>query len=72
MIKHEENGLLVPVGDKNALAAAINRLIEDRKLAEQLGRNAVKIGQMASPEHIFGEWEDYIKQITRNYRERTR
>lgn len=72
VIKHEENGLLVPVGDKNALAAAINRLIEDRKLAEQLGRNAVKIGQMASPEHIFGEWEDYIKQITRNYRERTR
>lgn len=64
VIQHEQNGLLVPVGDKNALAAAINRLIEDRKLAQRLGRNAAKIGQMASPERIFEEWRDYMEEIT--------
>lgn len=66
VIVHEKNGLLVPVGDKNALAAAINRLIEDRKLAEQLGNNAAKIGQMASPERIFEEWRDYMEKIIEN------
>ncbi len=63
VIQHEKNGLLVPVGDRDALAAAINRLIEDRKLAEQLGKNAAKIGQMASPQRIFEEWKDYIEEI---------
>ncbi len=63
VIQHEKNGLLVPVGDRDALAAAINRLIEDRKLAGQLGKNAAKIGQMASPQRIFEEWKDYIEEI---------
>ncbi len=65
VIQHEQNGLLVPVGDRNTLATAINRLIEDRKLAERLGRNAAKIGRMASPERIFEEWRDYMEEITR-------
>lgn len=64
VIQHEQNGLLVPVGDRNTLATAINRLIEDRKLAERLGRNAAKIGRMASPERIFEEWRDYMEEIT--------
>ena len=29
IIQHEKNGLLVPVRDKDALASAINRLLED-------------------------------------------
>ena len=35
-----KTALLVPVGDKEALRAAITRLLSDRPLAEQLGRNA--------------------------------
>ncbi len=63
VITPEENGLLVPVGDEQALAAAINRLIEDREFAEQLGANAAQIGKRASSEVIFGEWQDYITEI---------
>lgn len=37
VIDHERNGLLVPVGDVDALAAAIDRLIEDGELRRSLG-----------------------------------
>ena len=65
VITPEENGLLVPVGDEKAMAAAINRLIEDRELAERLGRNAAKIGEKAGAETIFREWEQYILELRR-------
>lgn len=60
-----ENGLLVPVGDERAMAAAINRLIDEPDFAEKLGRNAAKIGEKAGAEVIFREWEDYIHEIMR-------
>ena len=63
VITPEENGLLVPVGDEKALAAAINRLIENPDFAEKLGRNAAEIGKRAGAEMIFGEWEDYINEV---------
>lgn len=63
VIEHEKNGLLVPVNDEEALAEAINRLIEDRELAVKLGMEAVKIGERASTQKIFEEWEDYINEI---------
>ncbi|MEH2544087.1 glycosyltransferase involved in cell wall biosynthesis [Bradyrhizobium sp. AZCC 2262] len=40
VITHESNGLLVPVGDVDALASAIRRLIEDGTLREALGAAA--------------------------------
>ena len=38
LITDEESGLLVPIDDAPAMAAALNRLIEDRGLAERLAR----------------------------------
>lgn len=63
VIRSEENGLLVPIKDPDALAAAINRLIEDRDFAEKLGREAAKIGETASADTIFLEWKAYIEEI---------
>lgn len=34
------NGLLVPYGDRSAMIAAINQILEDRDLADRLGNNA--------------------------------
>jgi glycosyltransferase involved in cell wall biosynthesis len=36
-IEHETNGLLVPVGDANALASALSRVLDDPALASGLG-----------------------------------
>jgi glycosyltransferase involved in cell wall biosynthesis len=41
--RHEENGLLVPPKDVNALANAMERLIKDKSLREQLGSQGRKI-----------------------------
>lgn len=64
VIEHEKNGLLVPVNDDRALAAAINRLIEDRELAVRLGAEAAKIGERAGSDIIFEQWKNYIDELT--------
>jgi len=61
ILAHEENGLLVPVRDAHALAAALERLIVDRTLREQLGRNAKMTYQRsltieAYVERLLGVW----------------
>jgi glycosyltransferase involved in cell wall biosynthesis len=63
VITPEVNGLLVPVGDEDALAEAINRLIENPGFAQALGQNAAQIREIASSEKIFEEWKDYINEI---------
>ena len=40
LVRHEENGLLVPAGEEAALAASLARLVRDRTLRERLGRAA--------------------------------
>jgi len=40
LIQHEENGLLTPSGDVNALRVAIERLLTEPDLAAKLGANA--------------------------------
>jgi glycosyltransferase involved in cell wall biosynthesis len=42
VVQHERNGLLVPVGDLEALVAAISRLLDDADLRHRLGRQAFR------------------------------
>lgn len=42
-IQNEVNGLLVPVGDKEALVEAMNRLAEDAVFADRISANAVMV-----------------------------
>lgn len=67
VITHEENGLLVPVGDSNAMAAAINRLIEEPEFAAKLGKAAAEIGKRAGVEVIALEWKQYMEEICAEY-----
>jgi phosphatidylinositol alpha-mannosyltransferase len=39
VVRHEVEGLLVPPGDEEGLAAALLRLLADRELQERMGRN---------------------------------
>lgn len=67
VITPEENGLLVPVGDVEAMAAAINRLIENPEFAGKLGMAAAEIGKKASVELIASEWKQYMEEICAEY-----
>lgn len=42
-IKNGVNGMLVPVGDKSALTAAMKKIAGDEKFAKMLSRNAVEV-----------------------------
>lgn len=57
------DGLLVPIKDAKAMEAGINRLIEDRELAERLGKNARRIREKTNGEAIIAQWRDYINEI---------
>lgn len=63
VIQHGENGLLIPVGNQKALEEAINYMIENPEHAEQMGRNATKIAEIAGEIGIFKEWERYLTEI---------
>ncbi len=63
LIENKVNGLLVPVGDENALAEALNMLIENPEVANDYAYKATKVKEKFSPERIFPLWEQYLKGI---------
>lgn len=63
LIEDGVNGLLVPVGEVDALANAILRMIEDRSFAEKCGENAKKILETHSIEKIAKQYLDYIELV---------
>lgn len=71
LIQDGENGLLVPVGDRDALAAAMEKVLSDKELAQRLGGNARDICGRLSAEKIYGQWEEFIRHMvkTREYHE---
>lgn len=63
LIRDGENGSLVPVGDENAMAEAMRKILSDEAFAATLGRNARKLQETLAPEKVYGEWEAFVRQI---------
>lgn len=63
LIRNDENGILVPVGDAYALADALRRVLADEQFAAKLGENAAKIRETLAPDKVNREWENYLKSI---------
>ena len=66
LIEHEKNGLLVPVGDEDALADAMGRLLTDKEYAESLGAAAKESAKRYMPEKVFSEWEKFVNKVLEN------
>ena len=64
-IRNGVNGLLVPVGDKNALITAMEQILNEPRLCEELSRESVKIRKRLSIECIAEKWIDIINKATR-------
>lgn len=60
VIKDHENGLLVPVGDKDALVMAMKELAEHKELSEKLSKNASEIRKKQSVEMVGEQWLQVI------------
>ena len=60
IIRHDENGLLVPQGNISELAIAMQSLAQDNALRTRLAATARDVTNRFSPERIFSMWEDVL------------
>ena len=63
IIKDKTNGLLVPVGDKNRLIAAMKKIASNEEYAAYLGKNAAEIRKRVNEETICSQWKQLILSI---------
>lgn len=63
IIRNKENGILVPIGNKEKLSEAMIKLIEDRKLAEDIGKNAKETSKLFESNLVLKQWENVIEDI---------
>lgn len=62
-IRHDESGLLVPVGDRKALAEAMLRIAGDDELAGRLSANGAKVREQYSPGSIAERFLEAAKMV---------
>ena len=60
IITHGVDGLLVPDGDEAGLAAAMQRLIDDRVLRQTMGMRAAKVAERLSLYKIARQYVDFL------------
>ena len=65
LIQNEENGILIPQRDEDALVCAMRKVLSNKEFAEKLGCNARKLCETLAPENIYGEWEEFISKIVK-------
>jgi len=65
LIQDGISGVLVPVGDADALSAAMDELLSDNARAASMSAQAQQIKEQVHPERIAREWMEYIDRVTR-------
>jgi glycosyltransferase involved in cell wall biosynthesis len=65
LIDNGESGLLVPVDDVQAIAAAMAQIADNQALAEKLSNGALEIRRTHSRDAICKQYRDYIESIVR-------
>ena len=64
LIENGKNGVLVPVGDEDALAHALDELLGDLSRRQALGQAAKKAAhELFSAQGVFDRWEDYLSNV---------
>ena len=63
IIKNGENGILIPVGNVNAMADAFVKIANDEKYAKSLSKKSKKIKEAFSVVDIAAKWLDYINDV---------
>ncbi len=63
LIRQNENGILVPPGDTEALEAEIRDLIENPALRKKISDKAKKVREFYSEEKVLGEWAEVLEEL---------
>lgn len=60
LIRHDDNGLLVPINDAQALANAMHALAEDPQRRQRLGDAARAVRQNYAQDTIMARWNEHL------------
>lgn len=63
LIRNGENGLLVPVGDAEALARGLAHMADHPEDAQRMGREATKLRHTLDAEKVTTQWLDYLQSF---------
>ena len=63
MIRDGENGLIVPLGDTDAFAAALDRMMSDDELRHRCGPGAAETGKNFKMEAIGPMWDELFAEL---------
>ena len=63
VIKEKENGMLVPVGDADAMADAMLYMLTHPREAEAMGCNAAETVKVNDPYEVGLRWEKFLMQV---------
>ena len=65
MLEDGRNGLLVPAGDVDGLAAAIGRYFSDVALQARLREAAAESVRRLDPSHVYPRYEAILEEAAR-------
>src|SRR4030095_3070381 len=63
IIRHGENGLLIPEGPIGRYTRSLRRLVEHAELRERLGAQALRDADEYTIEHVAAQWEGLFARI---------
>lgn len=58
VIKNEENGLLIPVGDEDALYESLIKIVQNEEYAINLSKEATNVRIRFAEDVIFEQWRN--------------
>ncbi len=69
LIRNGENGLLVPCGDAEMTADALDRMAGDYQLRQRCGEQARIVKEEYSKERIMDLWTSYVCHVIQAYKQ---
>lgn len=67
LIENRHNGLLVPRGNPEKIAEALEEYAKDELLRNTCGANGKLVCEKYAPEKILNKWEEYAKKVFDDY-----
>ena len=64
LIKNDDNGLLVDIGNVNQLSIALSKLAENEEFRLKIGKNATRLYDFLNVDIVAQEWLKYISKYT--------
>jgi len=61
IIQHEENGIVIPKEDVEAMTQAIDRLASNKTLRDNLGSHAASVAERFETNRIMARWDEIIE-----------